>query len=104
PLVTAAGAEPVGARRLMLPGREPDRTLETIVTYPAAAGGAESLIGDNRLFVGAAVRRDAPPAPGRHPVVLLSHGSGGNVAGLAWLSTRLAAAGYVVIGPNHPGT
>jgi predicted dienelactone hydrolase len=97
-------ADPVGARRLMLPSREPGRLLETVVVYPAAAGGTPALLGDNRLVVGTPVRRDAPVAPGRHPVVLLSHGSGGNVAGLAWLSTRLAAAGYVVIGPNHPGT
>lgn len=103
-LSSPAAADPVGVRSFNLPGREPGRMLETYVVYPAGAGGTATLFGDNRIFVGAPVNRDAPPAPGRHPVVLLSHGSGGHVAGLAWLATRLAAAGYVVIGPNHPGT
>lgn len=103
-LASPAAADPVGLRSFNLPGREPGRMLETIVVYPAVAGGTPTRFGDNRIFVGVTVNRDAPPAPGRHPVVLLSHGSGGHVAGLAWLSTRLAAAGYVVIGPNHPGT
>lgn len=103
-LITPAAADPVGFRRLTVPGREPGRNLETLVVYPAASSGTPMLLGDNKLFVGAPVGKDAPPAPGGHPVVLLSHGSGGNVAGLAWIATRLAGAGYVVIGPNHPGT
>lgn len=99
-----AAAGPVGVRTLDLAGREPGRRLETVVVYPAAPGGTATLLGDNRVIVGERVQRDAPLAAGPHPVVLLSHGSGGNAAGLAWLSTRLAANGYIVIGPNHPGT
>ena len=47
---------------------------------------------------------DAPPAPGRYPLVLLSHGYGGNWANQAWLATALVEAGYVVAAVNHPGT
>jgi predicted dienelactone hydrolase len=34
---------------------------------------------------------------------VLSHGTGGNAAGMGWLGTALAAHGYVVAAVNHPG-
>ncbi|WP_157641521.1 alpha/beta hydrolase family protein [Longispora albida] len=44
-----------------------------------------------------------PTGPGPHPVVLLSHGTGGEIADLAWFAEGLAAAGYLVAGVNHHG-
>ncbi|WP_125704095.1 alpha/beta hydrolase family protein [Lacticaseibacillus daqingensis] len=41
----------------------------------------------------------APP----HPVILLSHGTGGSRFSLTWLAEALAAAGYVVAAPDHFG-
>lgn len=38
-----------------------------------------------------------------YPLVLLSHGTGGTAAGLAWLGQRLAKAGFVAIGVDHHG-
>jgi predicted dienelactone hydrolase len=43
-------------------------------------------------------------AEGRFPLVLLSHGSGGNMDNLGWLSSALAAEGLMVLGVNHPGS
>jgi predicted dienelactone hydrolase len=37
-------------------------------------------------------------------LIVLSHGSGGRVQGMTWLATELAKSGFVVAGPNHPGT
>lgn len=37
------------------------------------------------------------------PVVLLSHGTGGSASGLSWLASRLARAGFVVVGADHHG-
>lgn len=37
------------------------------------------------------------------PLVLLSHGTGGNRFGLAWLAIALAKQGYVVAAPDHWG-
>ena len=47
--------------------------------------------------------RGAPPAEGRHPLLLISHGTGGNELGHAWLAQALAAEGYIVVTPRHPG-
>jgi predicted dienelactone hydrolase len=62
------------------------------------------LIGDNPVFVGALAVRNAPPAAGEHPLVVLSHGFGGNWINQTWLASALAHKGYIVAAVNHPGT
>ena len=85
------------------------RPLSVIVWYPAAIGSVESdwLLGppDNPLFRLGQSAVDAPMAPlgSKRPLVLLSHGTGGSAAMLAWLGEPLARAGYVVAGINHHG-
>lgn len=72
--------------------------------YPARPDGTAVLIGHNALFHGTWAAEGATPAPGAHPLVLFSHGSGGNAERLGWFASALAARGYVVAAPNHPGT
>lgn len=81
----------VGMRRMAWQ-RDPSRPLPTIIWYPAAGatGGDPSP--------------DAPAAPGRFPVVLLSHGLGGQPEGFADVAKTLAAAGFVVAAPAYPHT
>lgn len=50
-----------------------------------------------------AARRDAAPAEGRFPVVLLSHGSGGSPFAHRDLASHLARAGFIVVAPLHIG-
>lgn len=47
--------------------------------------------------------RDAPAAPGRGRLVVISHGNGGTPWTHRGLATALAGAGYVVALPKHPG-
>lgn len=83
-------------------------TLRITVWYPAATGVAETplQIGPpgQPLFDAGRAAADAPFAPGRHPVILLSHGFGGSARIMAWFGTALARAGDVVIAVDHPGT
>jgi predicted dienelactone hydrolase len=99
----AAAAEP-GVRVLEVPVPHRPRPLRVQFYYPARADGDLQQIGANPLFIGTPMRRDATPEPGRHPLVLLSHGSGGNAENLAWLGSALARNGYLVAAPDHPGT
>lgn len=46
---------------------------------------------------------DAPLAPGRFPLALLSHGSGGSPLLYRSLSLLLARNGFIVALPRHPG-
>ena len=94
----------VGMRQLVIPADDHGRRLSVTLWYPSAPGGQPVLVGDNGLFKGTPVMRDAPQAVGRFPLVLLSHGSGGSAQSMSWLATELAEAGFIVAGPDHPGT
>lgn len=50
------------------------------------------------------MRRDAPVLPGRHPLVVLSHGLGGHARSLGWLAAGLAERGAIVVAIDHPGS
>jgi len=97
-------AAEVGMRQISVAAPERGRDLAVTVWYPAEAGGEPTLSGDNKIFKGAPAFRDAPLVKGNFPLVVMSHGSGGRVEAMAWLASELAKAGFVVAGPNHPGT
>lgn len=80
------------------------RDLQGAIWYPSAGGGEEVLYGDNPVFVGTPVLEDVQIADGTFPVVLVSHGLGGNIRTLSWLTAGLAAKGAVVVGVNHPNS
>ncbi|WP_216824659.1 alpha/beta hydrolase family protein [Paragemmobacter aquarius] len=77
--------------------------LDLHLWYPASAGQI-TLIGQNALFYGFHARRDAVGDGISHPLVLLSHGSGGNAERLGWIGSALASKGIIVAAVNHPGT
>ena len=80
-----------------------DVPVPVSIWYPTKAQGEAELIGQNLLFYGFHAQRDAAPATGALPLVVLVHGSGGNGPRLGWLATALADAGYMVVAANHPG-
>ena len=100
----AAADDAVGVRSFEVPAPSRGAPLSVTAWYPAAAGGTPVLVGDSRLFRGTASMMDAPVADGRYPLVLISHGSGGSIGTLGWIASHLAAAGFIVVGPDHPGT
>ena len=77
------------------------RAMDIAIWYPGS-GGAEQLFADNPVFQGGLVMKDATLTPGKHPVVLLSHGMGGSYLSLNWLASGLAERGAIVISVNHP--
>lgn len=100
----SAFAQTPGYDRFDIPAEHRAGLLAGSIWYPSAGGGHPGLIGDNPAFIGRTVRVGARLPEGRHPLVLISHGSGGNMDGLGWLSAELAAAGALVVGVNHPGS
>ena len=81
-----------------------DQPLEAHIWYPAQDDGAEIKVGKNGVFKGETVSAGATAKVGTYPLVVLSHGSGGNAPNLAWLAASLADQGMIVIAANHPGT
>ncbi len=74
------------------------------IWYPSTEGGAQVSIGENAVFHGTTVQEGGKLANGPFPVVLVSHGLGGNIRTLSWLTAGLAARGAVVVSVDHPNS
>lgn len=83
---------------------ENSRPLNIVIWYPTAETGSPEKVGENIAFYGTSALRDAIPEPGERPLLLLSHGYGGNWRNLNWLASEMAAQGYIVAAVDHPGT
>lgn len=78
--------------------------LNLSVWYPASQKGGAETVGENVAFSGVDVIRNAAPIPGKHPLIVISHGFNGSWRNQSWLAAELAAQGYIVAAPDHPGT
>jgi predicted dienelactone hydrolase len=84
-------------------------TLITQIWYPADQSSVEQpqwigapnspLFSAGKAALGAALATDRP----KFPLIVLSHGTGGSAAVVAWFGTALASRGYIVAAVNHPG-
>jgi predicted dienelactone hydrolase len=86
-----------------------NHALECKVWYPADAQAVEKpqWVGDPPDAF-ASMGEAAPDgqlasSPAKFPLILLSHGTGGSAAMMAWLGTELARHGYIAVAVNHPG-
>ena len=86
------------------PAAHRDQPLKAFIWYPAASGGEEIQLGQNAVFKGQTVTAGAKAKDQAYPLVVLSHGSGGNAPNLAWIAAHLADQGMIVMAANHPGT
>lgn len=79
-------------------------TVNYFVWYPAEKDGTVIEYGDSPIMFGKTARKNASVQDGKFPLVILSHGGGGNAGQLGWLTEPLVKAGYVVTAVNHPGS
>lgn len=99
-LASAAAEEPrfnAGLLELAVPGSRP--ALPVAVWYPTETAETTWTVFLRQITAA----RNAPPAPGRFPLILLSHGSGGNEYGHADWADYLARRGFVVAAIRHLG-
>lgn len=101
---TAATAEVAGYAPLTLDAPHHGRDMLGAVWFPSQGDGRQFTFAENGVFHGVTVTEEASVAEGEFPVVLLSHGMGGNIRSLAWLASGLAEAGAVVVSVNHPNS
>lgn len=95
--------EAIGFKQIELPADQGGKTLAVSMWYPTTSSGKAETVGENAIFFGLDVLRDASRAPGSRPLVLLSHGYGGSWRNLNWLAGELVHDGYVVAAPDHAG-
>jgi predicted dienelactone hydrolase len=93
----AAGAAQIEFRD---PG-DAARPIDFLLIYPAERGSASKTV---RIPLSAHLQLfgDAPAAPGsKRPLVVFSHGAGGNASGYAWFGQYLAERGFIVAMAYH---
>jgi predicted dienelactone hydrolase len=78
------------------------RPLNFMLIYPAAPEPVANLF---KIFMSTNLHlyKDVPPVDDglRHPLIVFSHGAGGNGSGYAWFGEYLAAHGYIVAMVYH---
>jgi predicted dienelactone hydrolase len=89
---------PVGLELTQLLDDRSGARFPLLVFYPSSSPARPERLGPFDLHVAAA----GALLPGPHPLVLISHGSGGSPATHRELACHLAAAGFVVGVPEHP--
>lgn len=98
--VAAGSSQAAGLRIIEVPADFGGPALTGIVWTPCAQA-ADRVAVDG--FIPLPGTRDCPIPGGRKPLVVLSHGHGGTVAGHHDTAEALADAGFVVAAINHPG-
>jgi len=88
-----------GSRLLAVPDAVRGVDVPVWAAYPTLQPAVPASVGGYREDVA----DDAPPAPGRHPVVIVSHGNGGSHLIYRALCLHLARTGHVVAALEHPG-
>jgi predicted dienelactone hydrolase len=88
-----------GSRQFLIPADTRAPALGALLHYPSVQPAVPTRFGPYELDVSEA----APLAPGRFPLVMISHGSGGSPLLYRTLSLALARSGYIVALPKHPG-
>lgn len=103
-LSPARAAELPGYERLTIEAPHRARLMDGAIWYPSGTISYKTLIGDNPVFVGTSALMGPAIKSGTYPLIVISHGSGGNIDGLGWLAGALAHSGAIVAGVNHQGT
>lgn len=97
----AAGAAETAAGVRLVEVEDPvsHRPMKAAVFFPTLDAAETTRLGP--LEIGA--RKDAAVSPGRHPVILFSHGNGGGMFSHHDTAAFLSRHGYVVAAIEHPG-
>jgi len=103
-MANTASADLAGYVPLTIEAPHHGRDMLGALWYPADAGGRAFTFAENGVFEGVEVVEEARIAQGQFPVVVLSHGMGGNIRSLAWLAAGLAERGAIVVSMNHPNS
>src|SRR5437660_9122721 len=103
-LATVAAAEAPATRqsgftRLTVANPMGGGAIQTVVWYPTTAPASLIKLGPFDLDVAI----DSEPEAGAHPLIVVSHGTGGSNLGHHDTAIYLARHGFVVATPMHPG-
>ena len=92
----------VGQATLELMDQDRERPVKTEIWYPTR-DTTKLNVAAEYPFKLPPTSRDADVASGAYPLIMLSHGTGGNRISQMWLACELASNGYIVAAVDHHG-
>lgn len=93
----------IGQKSMTYTDKSRNRPLVTEIWYPSNDRKAKTPSDDRKVFKSIQTMRNAQIADGTFPLLLVSHGTGGNRFSLTWLVEPLVKAGYIVVAVDHFG-
>lgn len=93
----------VGEKTIALTDSVRNRPIKVELWYPTDETDPTGERKTDLPFILPATIRNANFIIQKSPLVILSHGSGGNRFSLAWLAISLSKQGYIVAAPDHWG-
>lgn len=108
PLPARSGTYAIGHDTISIPDPATGRTISADLWYPAADGATGtptrySLLPTAYFDSKVAIERAPINPAGSFPLVIYSHGSGGQSFVASFLTEDIASHGYVVLSANHAG-
>ena len=103
PLLGFAQDFNVGERTINYQNTRQNRPVKAELWYPTAETDSMLQRTTELPFLLPPTIRNAKLIDKSFPLIVISHGTGGNRFSLAWLATELAKNGYIVVAPDHWG-
>ena len=92
----------IGQTNFTIQDSNRNRPIKTEVWYPTRDTSKFNIV-TKYPFLLPPTSKDAEIIKGTYPLILLSHGTGGNGISLMWLACELASNGYIVAAVDHYG-
>jgi predicted dienelactone hydrolase len=102
PLLASAQNVKIGQRTIKFNDTARQRPLVTEIWYPTE-DAREPFVIPHYPFVHISTVRDAKLPVGKHPLIMISHGTGGGRITLEWLADALVQKGFIVAAVDHWG-
>jgi predicted dienelactone hydrolase len=94
--------ENIGVRTLKYEDAKRQRPILVELWYPTQQSGPLDVPSDP-VWIHPKEIRDVPVAEGRHPLIMMSHGHGGDRRDRSWLAEYLVKSGFIVASVEHHG-
>lgn len=106
PAPELSDSDPVGLVERSFSDDSRDRMLDAYVWYPTDQAEPVEMVNANIVFNGftAVLTASVDIGSDTAPLVVFSHGSGGNRGNQGWLALELARQGAIVVAASHPGS
>ncbi|MDN5211598.1 hypothetical protein QQ020_06035 [Fulvivirgaceae bacterium BMA12] len=95
----------IGQKSITFVDESRDRPLATEIWYPTYDSLTRKDFGDKRKLPFKTIKAipGAAVATGRFPLLLVSHGTGGNRFSLTWFIEKMVKKGYILVSVDHYG-